>query len=44
MGVFLGIDVGTVSLKVAAVGDDGSLELLRTASALEDLFFRPPGD
>ena len=44
MGVFLGIDVGTVSLKVAAIGDDESLELLRTASALEDLFYQPPGN
>jgi predicted CoA-substrate-specific enzyme activase len=44
MALFLGVDVGTVSLKVAVVGDDRSLEALRVAADSGDLFHRPPGD
>jgi predicted CoA-substrate-specific enzyme activase len=44
MGVILGIDVGTVSLKLAVLCDEESLELLQAASGHNELFFRPDGD
>jgi predicted CoA-substrate-specific enzyme activase len=44
MGVFLGIDVGTVSLKVAVICDEPSPDLLQSASRHDDLFFRPSRD
>jgi predicted CoA-substrate-specific enzyme activase len=45
MGVFLGIDVGTVSLKVAVVGDASSRDILSKARDRSGLFFKPePGE
>ena len=41
MGMFLGIDVGTVSLKLAIVGDEGSRDSLHRAATDHGLFYRP---
>ena len=44
MGLFLGIDVGTVSLKVAIVGDDRSLDTLQRAAASRELYYHASGE
>jgi len=41
MGIFIGIDVGTVSVKVALIATDDAREILGAASARDDLFYRP---
>jgi predicted CoA-substrate-specific enzyme activase len=41
MSIFLGIDVGTVSVKIALVSDENSRKTLQSASKSEDLFYRP---
>jgi activator of 2-hydroxyglutaryl-CoA dehydratase len=41
MSIFLGIDVGTVSVKIALVSDQNSHKILQGASKSEDLFYRP---
>ncbi len=43
MSVFLGIDVGNVSVKIALVIDEESRKTLQNASLQEDLFYRPSG-
>ena len=43
MSVFLGIDVGTVSVKIALVIDEESRKTLQNASLQDDLFYRPSG-
>lgn len=44
MGVFLGVDVGTVSLKVAVVGDENCADILANAARSSTLFVRPADD
>ena len=41
MGVFLGIDVGTVSLKAALVEHGGTSDVLSKIADDEGLFYRP---
>jgi predicted CoA-substrate-specific enzyme activase len=41
MGVFLGVDVGTVSLKVVVLGDEASHEVLSNSLQRSDLLRRP---
>jgi predicted CoA-substrate-specific enzyme activase len=41
MGVFLGIDVGTVSLKVVVLGDEASHDVLSNSVQRSDLLRRP---
>lgn len=42
MSVYLGIDVGTVSVKVALVADGASSQTLLDAAGVDGLFRRPP--
>ena len=44
MGVYVGIDVGTVSLKIGLIGDDGARGALSLAARDSELFYRPPDD
>lgn len=44
MGVFLGIDVGTVSLKIALIEEDGSGGAPANVGGQDGLFHRPDGD
>ncbi len=41
MGIFLGVDVGTVSLKVVVLGDEASNEVLSNSVQRSDLLRRP---
>jgi predicted CoA-substrate-specific enzyme activase len=44
MGLFLGIDVGAVSLKVAVVSDGQSSDALRRAAGAAELYYQPSGE
>ncbi len=44
MSIFLGIDVGTVSVKIALLSDEDSHITIQKASLQEDLFYRPKGN
>jgi activator of 2-hydroxyglutaryl-CoA dehydratase len=41
MSIFLGIDIGTVSVKIALVSDESSRDTLLRASIADDLFCQP---
>ena len=38
MAIYLGIDVGTVSIKIAVIGDKASRLIIRKASRAAELF------
>ena len=41
MGIYLGIDVGAVSVKIALLGDNESLKTIQNAVKFQDVFYQP---
>ena len=41
MGIFLGIDVGAVSVKIALLSDNESLKTIQHAATFQNLFYQP---